>query len=194
VATRNVVFDVERPRRFARSGVPLRIVLLLMFFLPGSVNWLASLFYLPITTAVLVSQKGPERFLAEDRDRMTVLIGWIIGLYSYFAYLTDSFSLDARAASEIEFVVEPSSSPTPGSALRRIATSLPNVAVFGAFGLAALAVWLVAGASILATGNYPKPLWAYQRAINRWQARLFTYHTSLVDDYPPFRLSLGREA
>jgi hypothetical protein len=191
--SRHVVFDVDRPQRFSRGGVPLRALILFIFFIPGSINWVASLFYLPITTAVLVSQKGPERFLDEDRERMTVLIGWIVGLYSYFAYLTDAFSLDARDASDIRFTVEPSSSPTPRSALLRIVTSLPNVVVFGVFGIAALGVWLLACPAIVATGNYPKPLWAYQRAINRWQARLFSYHTSLVDDYPSFRLSLGAE-
>lgn len=186
-----MTFEVDRPERFSRAGVPLRLVVLTMFFLPGSINWLASLFYLPITTAVLVRDKGPDRFFAEDRERMTVLVGWIVGIYSYFAYLTDHLSLDARAAGDIRFTVEPSGSPTPRSALRRIATTMPNVAVFGIFGLLALGVWLVAGASILATGNYPRPLYAYQRAINRWQARLFSYHASLVDEYPPFRLSLG---
>jgi hypothetical protein len=191
---RHVRFDVERPASFSRVGVPLRMVILLMFFLPGAINWLASLFYLPITTAVLVSQKGPERFFAEDQERMTVLVGWIVGIYSYFAYLTDSLSLDARAATAISFEVTQSGDPTPRSALRRIATSMPNVVVFGVFGILALAVWAVASVAILATGNYPRALYAYQRSINRWQARLFSYHTSLVDDYPPFRLSLGREA
>jgi len=66
--------------------------------------------------------------------------------------------------------------------------------VFGVFGLLALAVWAYASLAILATGNYPRALYAYQRAINRWQARLFSYHTSLVAEYPPFRLSLGRES
>jgi hypothetical protein len=193
VAERHVIFDVERPQSFARSGVPLRLVVLAMFFIPGSINWLASLFYLPITTAVLVREKGPERFFAEDRDRMTVLLGWIIGIYSYFAYLTDHLSLDARAESDIRFVVVPSGTPTPRSALWRIVTSLPNVIVFGVFGLLALVVWVVAGFSILVTGNYPRSLFAYQRAINRWQARLFSYHTSLVNQYPPFGLSFGRE-
>ena len=189
----HVIFDVEQPTRFSRGGVPLRFVILALFFLPGSVNWIASLFYLPITTAVLVKQKGPERFFAEDRDRMLVLVGWIIGIYSYFAYLTDRLSLDARAESDIRFSVEPSGSPTPRSALRRIVTSMPNVIVFGVFGLLALVVWALASVCIVVTGNYPRALYAYQRAINRWQARLFSHHTSIVDDYPPFTLSFGRE-
>jgi hypothetical protein len=172
--------------------VPLRLVILAMFFLPGSINWVASLIYLPITTAVLVNQKGPARFFDEDRQRMTDLIRWIIGIYSYFAYLTDTISLDFER-SGVHFEVQPSGSPTPRSALRRIATSLPNVAAFGGFGILALGVWVVAGVSIVATGTYPKALWAYQRGINRWQARLFSYHSSLVNDYPPFILSPGSE-
>jgi hypothetical protein len=75
-----VTFDVERPAQFSRSGVPLRLVVLVMFLIPGSINWVASLLYLPVTSAVLVSQKGPERFFDEDRGRLTDLIRWVIGL------------------------------------------------------------------------------------------------------------------
>jgi len=188
----HVHFDVAQPRRFSRAGVPARCAVLLLFFIPGSINWVASLFYLPITTAVLVRQKGAERFFAEDQERMTDLIRWIIGLYSYFAYLTDTVSLDFER-SGIMFDVDQSGSPTPRSALSRMATGIPNVIVFGVFGIAALGVWVIASLSIVVTGRYPRPLYAYQRGINRWQARLFSYQTSLVDDYPPFMLAPGRE-
>jgi hypothetical protein len=169
------------------------MALLLLFFIPGSINWFASGFYLPITASVLVRQKGAERFFEEDASRLTQLIDWIVGIYAYFAYLTDHLSLDAAQSGDIELAVRPSGNPTPRSALWRICTSLPNLVAFGVFGMGALGVWVVAGASILATGNYPRGLYAYQRGINRWQARLFSYHTSLVGDYPPFAPPLGRE-
>jgi hypothetical protein len=188
-----VTFDVARPERFSRGGVPLRIVVLALFFVPGSLNWVASLFYLPVTTAVLVRHKGPEEFFAEDRRRLAELVHWIVGIYAYFAYLTDHLSLDTPVDA-VRFELVPSGTPTPRSALARIATSIPNVAAFGAVGIVALGVWLVAGASIVVTGTYPKALYAYQRGVNRWQARLFAYHTSLVDEYPSFRLQTGREA
>jgi hypothetical protein len=190
--TGRVVFDVTQPERFGRAGVPLRVVVLALFFVPGSINWVASLFYLPITTAVLVHQKGSDRFFAEDARRVTDLLRWIVGIYSYFAYLTDDLSLD-MPENAIRFEVDRSGTPTARSALRRIATSLPNIAVFGAVGIVALGVWMIAGLSILVTGNYPRALWAYQCGVNRWQARLFSYHTSLVDVYPSFRLTAGRQ-
>lgn len=192
-APRHVTFDVVRPERFSRGGVPLRIVVLALFFVPGSLNWIASLFYLPVTTAVLVRHKGAEEFFAEDRRRLAELVHWIVGIYGYFAYLTDHLSLDTPSET-IRFELQPSGTPTPRSALARIVTSIPNVAAFGLVGIAALGVWLAAGASILVTGNYPGALYAYQRGVNRWQARLFAYHTSLVDEYPSFRLETGREA
>ncbi len=104
---------------------------------------------------MLVKEKGPDRFFAEDRERMTVLVGWIVGIYSYFAYLTDHLTLDARAESEIRFSVAPSGTPTPRSALLRIVTSVPNVIVFGLFGLLALVVWVMAGLFIVVTGQLP---------------------------------------
>ena len=187
-----VVFDVAQPERFRRGGVPLRVIVLVLFIVPGSLNWLAALVYLPITTAVLVRDKGRERFFEEDARRVSDLLRWIIGIYAYFALLTDSLSLDAPDGA-IRFDVEPAGAPTPRSALGRMATSLPSALVFAVIGLGALGVWLVANLLVLATGNYPKALYGYQRAVNRWQAHLLGYHTSLVDTYPPFRLSTGRE-
>ena len=186
-----VVFDVAQPERFGRAGVPLRFFILLLFFIPGSINWLASLVYLPIMTAVLVREEGAEEFLAEDAKRVADLLRWIVGIYAYFAFLTDHLSFDDPHES-IRFEIHPDGRPTPRSALARIAKSIPNVIVFAVVGIGALGVWLVANVLILATGNYPRPLYAYQRAVNRWQARLFSYHTSLVDEYPPFRLDTGR--
>jgi hypothetical protein len=192
IEKRSVVFDVDRPERFARAGVPLRFVILLLFFIPGAINWLASLVYLPITTAVLVREEGADEFLVDDARRVTELLRWIIGIYSYFAFLTDHLSFDDPHES-VRFEVEPNGRPTPRSALARIVKTMPSVIVFAIVGIGAFAVWLAANLLILVTGNYPRPLYAYQRAVNRWQARLFSYHTSLVDDYPPFRLDTGRE-
>jgi hypothetical protein len=187
-----VVFDVAQPERFGRGGVPLRMVVLALFFVPGSLNWLAALIYLPITTAVLVRDKGSERFFEEDANRVRDLLRWIIGIYAYFALLTDSLSLDAPEKGAIRFDVEPAGTPTPRSALGRIATSIPSAIVFAVIGLGALGVWLVANILVLTTGNYPKVLYNYQRGVNRWQAHLLSYHSSLVDTYPPFRLHTGR--
>ncbi len=184
---RRVRFDVVRPERFSRGGVPLRIVILTLFFIPGSINWVASLFYLPVTSAVLVRQKGPERFLAEDSGRMVDLLRWMLGIYAYFAYLTDDISLDMPEKA-IRYEVDTGGTPTTGSALGRIVTNMPNIVAFGIVGIVALGVWIVAGLSILVTGRYPRALWAYQCGVNRWQARLFSHHTSVVEAYPPFRV------
>jgi hypothetical protein len=182
-----VVFDIAQPERFGRGGVPLRFVILLLFFIPGSINWLASLIYLPMTTAVLVREKGAEGFMAEDAKRVTDLLRWIVGIYAYFAFLTDHLSFDDPHES-IRFEVSPAGTPTVGSALARIPKSLPSVIAFAVVGLGALAVWFAANAIILVTGNYPRLLYGYQRGVNRWQARLFSHHTSIVEQYPPFRV------
>ena len=71
MSERHVTFDVERPARFSRGAVPMRALILFSFFIPGSINWVASLFDLQITSAVLVHRKGDDRFLAEDSERIT---------------------------------------------------------------------------------------------------------------------------
>ena len=41
------------------------------------------------------------------------------------------------------------------------------------------------GVSVLVSESVPNSLYDLQRGVVRWQARLFTYHASLVDRAPP---------
>lgn len=59
-------------------------------------------------------------------------------------------------------------------------------------GAVAAVVWIVAAIWILVAERYPAPLYGVLLAVNRWQARLFYYHASLVEPYPPFSFETGR--
>jgi hypothetical protein len=76
--------------------------------------------------------------------------------------------------------------PTVGDALARLVTSLPSMFVL-------CVLWFVSGIltvagilMILIDQRVPQGILSFQTGILRWQARLFAYHASLVDDYPPF--------
>ncbi|MFC6079804.1 DUF4389 domain-containing protein [Sphaerisporangium aureirubrum] len=62
--------------------------------------------------------------------------------------------------------------------------------VLGSGGLAGLLV-LIAGITVLFTGEYPRPLFDLIMGLNRWGLRVAGYVALMTDQYPPFRLDSG---
>lgn len=184
-----VTFDVERPARFERAHVFLRLALLIVIgwtVHPLGLLWLG----LPIVAAVLLAQNGGRRYLDEDGRMITGVLSWIVGLAAYLALLTDV--LPGGGREPVRFEVARSGSPTTGSALLRILSAIPSVIVLSILVCFGAIVWWVAAVLVLAGGTYPESLWHFLRGIVRWEACLVTYLASLVDRYPPFRLETGR--
>jgi len=190
------VFSVVRPARFERVQLLLRALVFLVLSLAGfSLFFLALLLYLviPIFSAIFISQKGSARFLAEDAPRLTRALRWVVGVYAYFALLTDRFPT-GDPEGEVQFDVRPTGAPSVGTGLARLALSIPSALVLGLLGMVVgWIIWLVAAVMILISEDYPTALYDYQCGVMRWQARLFAYHASLVEEYPPFVLDMGPE-
>ena len=70
-----VSFDVERPPRFQRAHVFLRVALLIV------IGWIGHPFGLvwlgvPVVATILVAQKGGQRYLDEDGPMLDLLKGF----------------------------------------------------------------------------------------------------------------------
>jgi hypothetical protein len=180
-----VTFDVERPPVFSRVHVALRVVLLIVISWighPFGLLWLG----LPVITAILIAQKGGQRYLDENGPKLTGILRWILAVLAYLALLTDR--LPGGGSQPVRFEVERSGSPTVGSALLRILYAIPSLIVLAILGLVGAIVWLIALVLILINENYPESFWRFQLALVRWEAWLLAYLASLVDRYPPFKL------
>ena len=189
-------FDIDRPDKFERPQLALRIVVLIVLsLLGGAFGWILGLVYLafPALAAIFISQKGPERFLEEDGPRMMGWLRWVLALYSYIAILTDRFPTE-KPEDIIRFEVQTGGSPTVGSALLRLIYSIPSAFVLALLGIVASIIWLIAAVMILVQENYADGLYDFQRGVLRWEARLLAYHSSLVEQYPPFALDTGPES
>jgi Domain of unknown function (DUF4389) len=183
-----VTFDVERPPGFQRAHVFLRVALLVVIGWighPFGLLWLG----LPVVAAVLVSQKGGQRYLEESGPTATRVLHWILDLVAYLALLTDE--LPAQGRHPVRFQVERSGSPTVASALLRILFAIPSLIVLAILVFVGAIVWVIAAVSVLIAERYPDSLWRFLLGIVRWEACLLAYLASLVDGYPPFALETG---
>jgi hypothetical protein len=180
-----VTFDLERPPVFQRAHVFLRVGLLIVVGWLGhplGLLWLG----LPLIAAILVSQKGGQRYLDEDGATTTRVLGWIVAVIAYLALLTDG--LPDRSDSPVRFEVERSGSPTVASALLRILYAIPSLIVFAVLSFIGAIVWVIAAVLVLVNERYPEGIWKFLLGIVRWEACLLAYLASLVDRYPPFAL------
>lgn len=180
-----VTFDVERPAKFDRAQVFLRIALLVV------IGWIAHPIGLlwvgvPIVAAILISQKGGQRYLEEEGSTVSRILGWLLELVAYLTLVADRPPSEGRPS--VSFQVERSGSPTLGSALLRIVNVIPSLVVLAILTFAGAIVWLIAIVCVLISETYPEGMWRFLLGIVRWEACVLAYLASLVDRYPPFTL------
>jgi Domain of unknown function (DUF4389) len=181
----SVSCEVERPPAFQRAHVFLRIALLIVLGWlghPWGLLWLG----LPVAAAILVAQKGGQRYLDEDGPTLARVGNWILDVVAYLALLTDE--LPGRGEHPVCFAVERSGSPTVGSALLRVVLAIPSLVVLAVLAFVGSIIWVIAAVLVLVTENYPEGLWRFLLGLVRWEAWLLAYLASLVDQYPPFTL------
>jgi hypothetical protein len=142
-----------------------------------------------MVAAILISQKGGQRYLDENGATATGVLHYILDLVAYLALLTDE--LPGQGEHRVRFQVERSGSPTLGSALLRMLYAIPSLIVLAILMFVGAIVWLIAVVRVLANETYPESLWQFIRGIVSWEARLFAYLASLTDRYPPFTLETG---
>ncbi len=186
-----VTFDVTRPDKFDRAQIFLRLLVVVIVAIADAFIWLIYLVP-PVVAAVLISNKGGEKFLAEDGPRVKRWLHWFLAVDAYVRLLTDRFPTEAPEEL-VRYDVRTTGNPTVGSALLRIIYSIPSGLVLVLLGIAAAITAIVAAGFVLVQETYPGALYDFHRAYVRWVARLFAYHSSLVAEYPPFAIDTGPE-
>jgi len=183
-------FDIQKPpEEFDRAQIVLRLII--AFLIMWLASWLAGAAYwvLPILAAVMISQKGPEQYLAEAQTGPVRWIRYLMGFYTYIALGSDKLPLDDPDS--VDFNVSTTGRPTVGSALLRIILAIPHAIVLGLLGIAFFFIWIIAAISILVSGSYPDWAFDFIRGYLRWNARVLAYMAALVDEYPPFSFENG---
>jgi len=151
----------------------------------SSVYWLLYL-ALPAWAALLISQKGGERYLRENAPGMVRVLDWVAAAYAYLWLLTDTPPHDVER--ERIATPEPMLAPAPTitSAMTRLLSSLPALVVLAVASCVAAVLWLLGVLAILLLARVPAWVVDFLAAILRYQYRLLGYHLSVVDRYPSF--------
>jgi uncharacterized protein DUF4389 len=184
-----VQVEVISPQQFDRAQLLLRIALAIVLGVVGITGgWLMWLIYLalPVIVSIAVSSTSPERFADEVAPALWRLSSWLVQLSAYMMLLVDRFPTGAETGVHAEWRF--TGTPTTGSALLRLLTSIPSGVVLAILSIVSHILWLVAAVFVVASRTIPPAILGYQRGILRWQARLLAYHASLVEEYPPFTL------
>ncbi len=184
-------FDVQRPtQQFDRGQTAMRVLLIIVLYwlLNGLIGiaWWA----LPVFGAILISQKGAQKYLEEAEKGPTNWIRLILGFHQYTMLLSDKLPLENPSAI-VDFKVQPNGTPSVGQALLRIILAIPHGIVLAILGFVGAFVWLGTVITVLVNGTYPEWGYNYLRNYLRWNARVLAYLASLVDEYPPFSFGNG---
>jgi hypothetical protein len=195
VASYAATFDIAPPQKFDRVHIAIRVLIVLVLgILGGVIGWLYGAVYLgvPVAAAILISQRGAKRYLAEANDNMTKWLRFLLAFYAYMGLLTDRLP-NEEPKETLRFEVTTGGSPTAGSTLLRIILAIPSALVLGLLGIVAGILMLYAAIMILIQETYPEGVYNFLRGVLRWEARLLAYVASLVDEYPPFALDMQSE-
>lgn len=179
---------VDRPERFERPQLLLRIpvmILLSALHQPFGGTSSALYFILPVVASVLISQRGKDEFLGSDSKWMRSALEWVMGLFAYLMLVTDRVPLGPNQR-QVHLDVRPGGTPSVPTALIRFLTTLPHLLVLAVLCMLSVLIWFYAAFSVLLTENYPSSLQRFQQGVLSWMARVFVYHCSLVEEYPPF--------
>jgi hypothetical protein len=190
VADYAATFDIEQPERFDRIHVVIRVLILIVLTLiGGAIGWLYGLVYLviPVLAAVLISQKGQERYFAEASEGIVNWLRYIVAFQAYIFLLTDRLP-NEKIEEFLYFDVKPEGEVSPGAALLRILLALPSAIVLALLSIRGALLGLIAAILILFEERYPESIYAFLRGLVRWSARLLAYLAGLVEKYPPFAL------
>src|SRR3989304_1543148 len=182
-----VPFNMAPPERMQRPHVAIRILVIIVLGFILSIASFLGIFYLgiPIAAAILVSQKGPERFVQENGPTFVKWGRYLVAAFAYMLFMTDRLP-NENPEQTIDLQATPEGTPSVGSALLRIIYVIPHGFVLGIIGIAFIVVIPVAAISILINENVPEWAFNFTRGDLRWATRGLAYYASLTDKYPPF--------
>jgi len=183
-----VHYSVERPARFTRFQLVVRILAFMLLGIAGlslGAVFVFAYLALPAFAAVRLARgRGPTAYLEEDGPRIFRALRGFAAIYAWFGFVVDR--LPDSAEDTVQLEMERSGHPTPASALWRMLLGLPSALVLSVLCMIGGVVWLWAALTVLLHEQVGEAAFAYLAGLQRWAIRLLAYQASMVAEYPPF--------
>jgi hypothetical protein len=158
MASYPVIFDIQQQEKYDRVHVAIRIgIIIILSIIAGAIGWIFGLLYLavPILAAILIAQKGAQKYFDEAEQNMVMWLRWIAGFYAYLYLLTDRLP-NQELKETMRFEVTPQGEPSPGGVLLRIILAIPHAIVLALIGIVAFILAIIAAIMILIQEKYPE--------------------------------------
>jgi hypothetical protein len=191
----SIHFDVERPASYQPAQLLIRLLFMMVLAVVGApLGWVFHVLYLglPILAAVAGPALG-DRYAEQVGQPLQGALRWLLALYAYLGLLTDRPPLDEQHLG-VRYEVTCRGTPTVGSALLRLLTSIPAAIVLWVLGVVSAVLWIVAAINILAWRQVPDWIFNFQRGVLRMFARFVAHHASLVEGAAPVTFDSGPDA
>jgi Domain of unknown function (DUF4389) len=185
-----VTFHVDRPARYTRVQLVIRLVLFAVLGLVGlSLGAVFVLAYLalPAIAAWQRSRRDGDPALVDADVQVERALGWFAAIFAYTGLLIDAVPTRAPDPA-VHLAITRSAGPDARGALWRIVTGVPSALVLALLSCIGAVVWLIAAIEILVTEQYGAWSFRFLEGLERWMLCLLAYQAGLVDAYPPFSL------
>ena len=188
-----VQVGAEKPARFQRVQVLLRIGIGLVLSLISNNVLLLGLLLGPWYQRYSLVSAAAKGFMSATARPTPRSWRFLIGLQGYFFYATDEFPSWGKPGA-VRYEYRLTGTPTIGSALLRILFVIPHAIALAVVGLLALLLALIATITVLINESVGHEIWRFLVGFVACEARVLTYHLSLVEEYPPFSLNFDEGA
>src|SRR5437868_14709021 len=135
-----VTFDIAYPAKMDRVQIAIRIgILIVLSILGGAISWIWGGMYIiiPVVAAIMISQRGGEKYVTEADENMTKWLRLPMAFHAYLGLLTDRLpNEDPRET--LTFDVRPTGTPSAGQTLLRIIPGIPHYIAIALLDIVAL--------------------------------------------------------
>lgn len=189
-----VHYAAERPVRYRRPQLALRVAVFLLLGLVGaSVGLILAIAYIGLAAFAALrfgdSNGAKEAYFERDAPRVLRALTWLGAFLAWLGLVTDKIP-QSRPEAIVRIAVDPDAPRprelSPGSALLRILLGLPSALLLALLYVVGAFVWLWSALRILVDERVGDLAHAYLTGVQRWTIRLLVYQASLVEPYPPF--------
>lgn len=183
-----VHYFVEKPARFTRAQLVVRVIALFVLGLLGlslGTVFLVLCIGLPAFAAIRLAGRDATEYLDADGPRVVRALHWYAAIYGWFGMVLERLP-SRRPHETVRIEVEPEGTPTAPSALWRLLLGIPSAVVLIVLAAIGALVWLWAAIAILVHERYSDVAFRYLAGLQRWSVRLLAYQASIVEAYPPF--------